>query len=956
MKVSELFAGEDFVSRHVGMSPQEQQLVLASLGFSDWESFISAVIPSSVRFQAELELPEGKTESEALAAAKALVAKNQLFRSYIGQGYYPTVMPSVILRNVLENPEWYTPYTPYQAEVSQGRLEALLTFQQVCIDLTGMAMANASLLDEATAAAEAMAMARRISKSPSKRFLVDRRIYPQTLDVLKTRAKYFEFELVTADVMEPIQGEFFGAILQYTGLEGDVLELEMVLKHLSQKGIVTAVAADIMSLVLLKSPGMLGADIVLGSSQRFGVPMSFGGPHAAFFAFKEEYRRMAPGRLIGVSVDQEGKLAFRMALQTREQHIRREKATSNICTAQALLAILAGFYAVYHGPVRLKKIAQRLHLMASSFARAISKNPLITVKHQVFFDTVCVEYEGDVEALMQSARSHRINLGRLNEKTLIVAFSECSSEEEWRTLVELFTGEKIALLEELKGTLPESYLRRDSILTHPVFHAYHTEHEMLRYLKRLAGRDISLTRSMISLGSCTMKLNSATEMLPLTWEGLTNIHPFAPAEQVAGYLTLIEELEHKLRAITGFDAISVQPNSGAQGEYAGLVVIRRYLEALGQAHRKVCLIPKSAHGTNPASAQMAGLKVVVVACDEAGNVDIDDLESKVRQHADELAALMITYPSTHGVFEDSIEKICQLVHKYGGQVYMDGANLNAQVGLIRPADIGADVLHMNLHKTFCIPHGGGGPGVGPIGVKEHLKPYLPSHSIIPVNKLQPEMGAVAAAPYGSAGVLIITWMYLTLMGREGLLAATKQALLSANYLAHELKGDFPILYTGKNGWVAHECIVDLRPFKQTVGISEVDFAKRLIDFGFHAPTMSFPVAGTFMIEPTESESKAELDRFILAMKQMKEEVKKIQAGLWSLGDNPLVHAPHTASSLMKEWTHPYSKEEAFYPLEFIKENKYWPSVGRVNDVYGDKQLRCTLPLPERSKDVQEQAS
>ncbi|QRN40588.1 MAG: aminomethyl-transferring glycine dehydrogenase [Neisseriaceae bacterium] len=948
MNLIDIFQKQDFISRHIGSSLDEQKEMLSVLGFTSLDDFINQVIPPSIRFKGELAINEAKTEREALIDIKKIVSKNKIFKSYLGQGYYPTFLPTVILRNLLENPGWYTSYTPYQAEVSQGRLEALLNFQQVCIDLTGMPIAGASLLDEATAAAEAMSMSKRVGKNKTNRFFVDSRIFPQTLDVIQTRARYFNFEIVIGDVSKNIEGNYFGAIIQYTGLEGDIVALEPIISRFKDKGIIVSVIADIMSLVLLKSPGELGADIVLGNSQRFGVPMSFGGPHAAFFAFKDEYKRMAPGRLIGVSVDTDGQLALRMALQTREQHIRREKATSNICTAQALLANIAGMYAVYHGPKRLKQIAKRIHLLASAFADRVTDNKQVELKHQVFFDTLCIDCKEYFSEIVDKAKENYINLGILNENKVLVSFSELSNEEDFEILCEIFTQQKSHLHSNpIKDRLNNSFLRTDDILMHPVFNSYHTEHEMLRYLKKLENKDISLTRSMISLGSCTMKLNATSEMIPITWPKLMEIHPFAPKEQTEGYLELIQDLQEQLKAITGFDGISVQPNSGAQGEYTGLVLIRRYLESIGQGSRNICLIPRSAHGTNPASAQMAGLKVIVVECDEAGNVDLGDLRAKAKHYENELATLMITYPSTHGVFEEGIVEICNIIHEHGGQVYMDGANMNAQVGLMRPADIGADILHINLHKTFCIPHGGGGPGVGPIGFKKHLAPFMPNHVISQVIDAKPNMGAVASAPYGSAGILVITWMYLSMMGREGLPLATKNALLNANYVAKCLKNDFPILYTGQNGFVAHECIVDLRPIKEETGLTEVDFAKRLIDFGFHAPTMSFPVPGTLMIEPTESESKQELDRFIDAMLQIKKEVDKVKNKEWTLDDNPLVHAPHTANSLVTcQWKHIYSREEAVYPLAFVKENKYWPSVSRVNDVYGDKNLICSCPLIE----------
>lgn len=947
MNFKNLFNQDDFSRRHIGTSAEEQKTMLAALGAADMAAFIDSAVPAAVRMEGDLALPEALGESEALAKLKAIAAKNQIKKSYIGMGYAPTVMPAVILRNVLENPGWYTAYTPYQAEVSQGRLEALLNFQQMCIDLSGLPLAGASLLDEATAAAEAMAMARRVGKVKSSRFFVDERVYPQTLDVLKTRAKYFGFELVTGSFQAAADnGDFFGALLQYAGTEGDVADLSGAVAALKAKGAVVAVAADIMSLVLLKSPGEIGADIALGSTQRFGVPMSFGGPHAAFFAFRDEFKRSAPGRMIGVSVDAAGKPALRMALQTREQHIRREKANSNICTSQVLLANLAGMYAVYHGAEGVRRIALRIHALAAAFARAVAASGSLKVVHNVFFDTVLVECAGSADKIFQAAADRGFNLCRVSENRIAAAFHEQSSPEDFAALTEIFTATAHALPENAEVVLPENVLRRDEILTHEVFRAHRTEHEMLRYLKRLENKDISLAHSMISLGSCTMKLNAAAEMLPITWPEFTEIHPFAPRDQVQGCLEMIDGLRNMLKAITGFDEISVQPNSGAMGEYTGLLAIRRYHEAQGQTQRDVCLIPRSAHGTNPASAHMLGMEIITVASDENGNVDMADLRTKAEAHRDRLGALMITYPSTHGVFEEGIREICNIIHENGGQVYMDGANMNAQVGIMRPAEVGADVLHMNLHKTFAIPHGGGGPGVGPIGMKKHLAPFAPSHCVAPVDNAQAGMSAVAAAPYGSAGVMPISWMYITMMGAAGMRAATQNALLNANYIAHCLREDFPILYTGKNGRVAHECIVDLRLLKAESGISETDFAKRLMDFGFHAPTVSFPVAGTLMIEPTESESLAELNRFIAAMRQIKAEVQKVQRGEWPADDNPLTNAPHTAESIAGEWTHPYTREEAAYPLPWLRSRKYWPGVRRVDEVYGDRNLSCGCPSPE----------
>lgn len=942
MKLNELFNPNEFAARHLSFG--DEAALLAALGEKDMAAFVDNTVPQSIRMPSELDLPEALTEAQALAKLKSIAAQNRVNKSYIGLGYYPTRLPNVILRNVLENPGWYTAYTPYQAEIAQGRLQALLNFQQVCIDLTGFEVAGASLLDEATAAAEAMAMAKRVGKSKSNRFFVDRRVYPQTLDVMKTRAKYFGFELVVGDFEAAAEGEYFGALLQYVGTEGDVAGLADVISRLKSVGAIVAVAADIMSLVLLKSPAELGADIALGNTQRFGVPMGFGGPHAAYFAFKDEFKRSAPGRIIGVSKDASGKPALRMALSTREQHIRREKATSNICTAQALLANLAGMYAVYHGPEGVKRIANRIHALASVFADALVSDG-IQVVHEVFFDTVLAEVGSRAAEIYQNALEAGYNLRRVGETQLAVAFSEESTVGELAALVCLFTGKTdINLPEDIQGRLKADLLRSDEILTHEVFNRYHTEHEMLRYLKKLEERDLAMNRSMISLGSCTMKLNATAEMLPVTWPEFANLHPFAPSEQTQGYRELLHGLETQLKAITGFDAICLQPNSGASGEYTGMLSIRRYQEANGEANRDICLIPQSAHGTNPATAAMLGMKIVVVKTDEHGNVDIEDLKAKAEQHKDNLGALMITYPSTHGVYEEGIRDICRIIHDNGGQVYMDGANMNAQVGIMQPAEVGADVLHMNLHKTFCIPHGGGGPGMGPIGLKAHLAPFAPNHSVAPVEGANPGMSAVAAAPFGSASILPITWMYITMMGKQGMKQATERALLNANYVAKALSEDYPILYTGKNGRVAHECIVDLRPLKAESGITETDIAKRLMDYGFHAPTVSFPVAGTLMIEPTESESKAELDRFISALKAIKQEVLKVQNGEWPKEDNPLVNAPHTAFNVTDgEWTHPYSREEAVFPLPYVRENKFWPSVNRVDDVYGDRNLVCSCP-------------
>ncbi|STZ56150.1 Glycine dehydrogenase [decarboxylating] [Moraxella lacunata] len=935
---SDLFYENAFVHRHLGNDKSAQDKMLKTVGANSLDEFVDSVVPQSVRLNKALDLPLAMSEHNALAKLKSMADKITVAKSYIGQGYSPARLPAVIQRNVLENPGWYTAYTPYQAEIAQGRLEALLNFQQVCIDLTGMDLAGASLLDEGTAAAEAMAMAQRCSKSKSNAFFVDSRTYPQTLDVINTRAKYFGFEVVVGDFETAKNGEFFGAYFQYVGKDGDVVDLTDVIGAVKAKNTYAIVASDIMSLVLLKSPAEMGADIALGSTQRFGIPMGFGGPHAAYFAFKDKDKRSAPGRIIGVSKDAQGGTALRMALQTREQHIRREKANSNICTSQVLLANLAGMYAVYHGATGLKRIASRIHALAVAFYNAVKGE--FTTASDVFFDTVTVKTDKASE-LVKLAKSKGYNL--FHKGDLVgVSFHELTDEKEFNELCEIFgVSGNLDKVENVLGELN----RTDDILTHPTFNSYHTEHQMLRYLKSLEDKDLAMNRSMISLGSCTMKLNATSEMLPITWNEFANVHPFAPSEDTKGYIQMIESLQEQLKAITGFDEISMQPNSGASGEYAGLLAIRRYHESRNDNDRTVCLIPRSAHGTNPATAQMMGMQVVVVATDDNGNVDFNDLTAKCEEHSANLGALMITYPSTHGVFEEGIRDICELIHKHGGQVYMDGANMNAQVAIMQPAEVGADVLHMNLHKTFCIPHGGGGPGMGPIGLKSHLAPFIPSHSVNPVFNAQDGQTAVSAAPYGSASILPISWMYITMMGRDGLLSATKRALLNANYVATMLKDDYPVLYTGKNGRVAHECIIDIRPLKAETGITETDIAKRLMDYGFHAPTMSFPVAGTLMIEPTESESKDELDRFISALKQIKQEALKVQAGAdgWTADNNPLVNAPHTQAVIVGEWDRPYNREVGAFPLPYVKAHKFWPSVGRVDDVYGDKNLICSCP-------------
>ncbi|HEY6895986.1 MAG TPA: aminomethyl-transferring glycine dehydrogenase [Rhodocyclaceae bacterium] len=939
----------EFVGRHIGSDAQGLAAMLAAVGASSLDALIGQTIPAAIRLPAALPLPEPRPEREALADLKAMAAKNVLKKSLIGMGYYDTLTPKVILRNVTENPGWYTAYTPYQAEIAQGRLEALLNYQQMVLDLTGLELANASLLDEATAAAEAMTMARRASKSKSNAFFVDAACFPQTIDVVRTRAQWFGYELIVAPTAEAAQAEVFGALLQYPNVDGVAADLGETIAALRTKGAISAVATDLMALVLLKSPGEMGADIALGSSQRFGVPMGFGGPHAAFFACRDEHKRNVAGRIIGVSVDARGKRAYRMSLQTREQHIRREKANSNICTSQVLLANMAGMYAVYHGPEGLKTIAGRIHRLTAILAQALAKAGLKPL-HDAYFDTLRLPTGARTAELHARAREAGYNLCPVSDQVLGLSLDEKSSRDDVAALVHLLTGTE-ADIEALDAARPcaiPAALRRTSpFLTHPVFNRYHTEHEMLRYLKRLQNRDLALDHSMISLGSCTMKLNATAEMIPVTWPEFGDMHPFAPLDQAQGYLEMIDSLSKWLTTLTGFDTLCMQPNSGAQGEYAGLVAIRRYQAANGQGSRDICLIPKSAHGTNPATAQMCGLQVVVVDCDDSGNVDLADLKAKAALHADKLSCLMITYPSTHGVFEEAVREICEVVHAHGGQVYMDGANLNAQVGITAPGYIGADVSHMNLHKTFAIPHGGGGPGMGPIGLKAHLAPFMADHAVQatgPEGRAHAGQGAVSAAPFGSASILPISWMYIAMMGGSGLTRATQVAILNANYVASRLKEHYPVLYVGSQGRVAHECILDIRAIKAATGIAEIDIAKRLMDYGFHAPTVSFPVAGTLMVEPTESESKAELDRFIDAMISIREEIHAIEQGHWSAEDNPLKNAPHTQADLIGEWTRPYSREQAVFPLPWVAENKFWPSVNRIDDVYGDRNFCACAPL------------
>jgi len=946
LPLSTLENRDEFIARHIGSSPADLSLMLDAIGAPSLDALIDQTVPAAIRLPAPMPLADARPEAEALAALKAIAGKNKVNKSLIGMGYNDTLMPTVIQRNVLENPGWYTAYTPYQAEIAQGRLEALLNYQQMVIDLTGLELANASLLDEATAAAEAMTMARRVSKSKSNLFFVDDACFPQTIDVIKTRAGFFGFELVLGAPEEAAQQEVFGAIFQYPNDAGEISDLSDPIAAVKLRGGVVAVASDLMALVLLKSPGEMGADIAFGSSQRFGIPMGFGGPHAAFFATRDDHKRSVAGRIIGVSVDARGNQALRMALQTREQHIRREKANSNICTSQVLLANLAGMYAVYHGPKSLRTIAGRIHRLTVILAEGLRRAG-IRVLSRHFFDSLRIDLGARAHSVYQAALASGFNLRQVSTGILGLSLNEKTTRDDVATLIKLIAGVSVDVESfdreaiKLDSSLPPALLRSDAILTHPVFNRYHTEHEMLRYLKCLQNKDLALDHSMISLGSCTMKLNATSEMIPITWPEFGDIHPFVPIDQAQGYMEMIGGLESWLKTITGFDAISMQSNSGAQGEYAGIVTIRRYHASRGEAFRDICLIPRSAHGTNPASAQMGGLEIVVVNCDDSGNVDVADLKAKAELHAARLACLMVTYPSTHGVFEESIKDICAIVHAHGGQVYMDGANLNAQVGLTSPGHIGADVSHMNLHKTFAIPHGGGGPGMGPIGLKAHLAPFMANHVVQPISGPNAGQGAVSAAPWGSASILPISWMYIAMLGGKGLKRATEVAILNANYVAAKLNPHYPVLYTGSKGRVAHECILDIRPIKAATGIAEIDIAKRLMDYGFHAPTVSFPVAGTIMVEPTESESKAELDRFIAAMISIREEIRKIEQGVWPADNNPLKNAPHTQADLVDaEWTRPYSRQEAVFPLPWVAANKFWPSVNRIDDVYGDRNLFC----------------
>lgn len=946
-----------FLRRHIGPDSSQQQAMLNYVGAESLDDLTAQIVPESIRLSQELSIGDSCGEAEGIAYIRGLAKQNQVFKSYIGMGYYGTQVPNLILRNVLENPGWYTAYTPYQPEIAQGRLEAILNFQQVSMDLTGLDLASASLLDEATAAAEAMALAKRVSKAKKANiFFVADDVFPQTLDVVKTRAECFGFEVVVGPASEAVNHELFGALFQYTNRFGQITDFTELFAELRAKNVIVTVAADIMSLVLLKSPGAMGADVVFGSAQRFGVPMGFGGPHAAFFVARDEHKRSMPGRIIGVSKDARGNRALRMAMQTREQHIRREKANSNICTAQILLANMASFYAVFHGPDGLKTIASRIHRFADILAAGLQAKG-VSLVNSTWFDTLSIKGL-DVAAVNARALAAEMNLRFDADGTVGVSLDETTLRTDIDALFDVILGAghglDVAALDaqivaQGSQSIPAALVRQDAILSHPTFNRYQSETEMMRYIKRLESKDLALNYSMISLGSCTMKLNAAVEMIPVSWPEFANMHPFCPLDQAKGYTQLIEELSSWLVNVTGYDAVCIQPNSGAQGEYAGLLAIKKYHESRGDAHRNICLIPQSAHGTNPASAQLAGMQVVVTACDKQGNVDLEDLKTKAAEVAENLSCIMITYPSTHGVYEESIREICNIVHQHGGQVYLDGANMNAQVGLTSPGFIGADVSRLNLHKTFAIPHGGGGPGMGPIGVKSHLAPFVAGHVVVKPGRESDNNGAVSAAPYGSAGILPISWMHIKLLGSNGLKKSTQTALLNANYVMKKLSEHYPVLFRGRNDRVAHECIIDLRPIKEASGVTEMDIAKRLNDYGFHAPTMSFPVAGTLMIEPTESESKVELDRFIDAMVSIRAEIAKVESGEWPADNNPLHNAPHTMADIMDPEfdTRPYSREVAVFPSAAVRTNKFWPTVNRIDDVYGDRNLMCSCaPLSD----------
>ncbi len=944
---------KDFIKRHIGPSEIDQQKMLKELGFDSLDDLISKTVPEKILLKEDLGIGEPNSEYEALRKLKVISKQNRIYSNFIGMGYYGTYTPYVILRNILENPGWYTAYTPYQPEVAQGRLEMLLNFQQMIIDFTGLDIANASLLDEGTAAAEAVGLSYRICKNDSNIVFVSKDCHPQTIDVIKTRAEPLGLKVVVGDEASDINEDIVCGILQYPGTLGDIKDPSEAISKIHKNNGKAVLVCDLLALAKLKTPAELGADIAVGSSQRFGIPMGYGGPHAGFFATKDEFKRSMPGRIIGVSVDRHGNKAYRLSLQTREQHIRRDKATSNICTAQALLAIVSAAYAIYHGPAGLKKIAENTSQLAKNFADKIKQSGYELYSDH-FFDTVTIKTLDKTDSIFRNALRQNVNIRKVNSDMLSVAFDERKNVYRANQLLKIFNCSE-AIKENLNenlNNLPKNLLRTSEYLTHPVFNSYHSETDMLRYLKKLEDADIALNRSMIALGSCTMKLNAVAEMIPVTWREFSEPHPFAPVEQMEGYRTLFTDLKNWLRSITGFSGVSLQPNAGAQGEFAGLMVIKKFHDNNGDKNRNVCLIPSSAHGTNPASAQMVGMKVVVINCDEHGNVDIEDLKEKAKTHSENLAALMVTYPSTHGVFEEKISEICEHIHDNGGQVYMDGANLNALVGIAKPGKFGPDVCHINLHKTFCIPHGGGGPGMGPIACKRHLEVYLPNHSVIKDCGPVTGMGAVSAAPWGSSSILSISWMYIKMMGSEGLKKASQVAILNANYVSHKLKDAFPILYKGKNGNVAHECIIDIRKIKSEVGITEEDIAKRLIDFGFHAPTMSWPVAGTMMIEPTESEGLQEIDRFCNTLKKIKEEIDKVKSGEYDKIDNPIKNSPHTHVELIaNKWEHKYEREEAAYPSEFLKQIKYWPPVARVDNVYGDKNLVCSCPSIDEYKDT-----
>nr|XP_043606356.1 glycine dehydrogenase (decarboxylating) A, mitochondrial [Erigeron canadensis] len=968
ISVDSLKPSDTFPRRHNSATPDEQTKMAEFVGFPNIESLIDATVPKSIRLES-MKYPkfdEGLTESQMLAHMQDLASKNKIFKSFIGMGYYNTSVPTVILRNIMENPGWYTQYTPYQAEIAQGRLESLLNFQTMVTDLTGLPMSNASLLDEGTAAAEAMAMCNNIQKGKKKTFIIASNCHPQTIEICKTRADGFELKVVTADLkdFDYSSGDVCGVLVQYPGTEGELLDYGEFIKNAHANGVKVVMASDLLALTILKPPGEFGADIVVGSAQRFGVPMGYGGPHAAFLATSQEYKRMMPGRIIGVSVDSSGKPALRMAMQTREQHIRRDKATSNICTAQALLANMAAMFGVYHGPEGLKTIAQRVHGLAGTFAAGLKKLGTVQVQDLPFFDTVKIIC-ADSSTIAEEAYKHQMNLRIVDKNTITVSFDETTTIEDVDTLFKVFalgkpvTFTAASLAPEVQDDIPSALVRETPYLTHPIFNAYHTEHELLRYISKLQSKDLSLCHSMIPLGSCTMKLNATTEMMPVTWPAFADMHPFVPTEQAQGYQEMFKNLGDLLCTITGFDSFSLQPNAGAAGEYAGLMVIRAYHMARGDHHRNVCIIPVSAHGTNPASAAMCGMKIITVGTDSKGNINIEELRKAAEANKENLSALMVTYPSTHGVYEEGIDEICKIIHDNGGQVYMDGANMNAQVGLTSPGFIGADVCHLNLHKTFCIPHGGGGPGMGPIGVKKHLAPYLPSHPVvstggIPAPEHSKPLGTISAAPWGSALILPISYTYIAMMGSQGITNASKIAILNANYMAKRLENHYPILFRGVNGTVAHEFIVDLRPLKTSAGVEPEDVAKRLIDYGFHGPTMSWPVPGTLMIEPTESESKAELDRFCDALISIREEIAEIEKGKVDINNNVIKGAPHPPHVLMADkWTKPYSREYAAYPAPWLRAAKFWPTTCRVDNVYGDRNLICTLQPPQEYEEKAE---